>query len=697
MVFNTGMLLAPAPGGRPSQITLSGGAAGSYIDVATSVSATVNIQLIGTSGVVKAGDGELILAGTNSYTGATKVLEGTLTTTSDGAIPGDIAITPAGAGTAVWNWRVAPGSGGSSTFGGTITGDGVFNKQSARELELTGRSAGFMGTTNVTDGKLTVNTGASLMGTINVQNGATIAGTGNFGDVKLLSGGRFIVGGGTASGTTAVTSLETDSGSAMTIALSYSVGTSMLSASQITSSGALTINGGAIAVSLQGGDALAAGSQATIASFPSFSDLTVNGGGWTPPPGNLLLKYEIEYPTTSLHPTEIVLKVEPGTVFESCPFGENACAVVDQFGSMENTDPLKMQVLSAQDSEAVDILGQLSGDVYASVSGAMVNSSRYVRDATGGQTRAAMGGIATPNDISTVSNYAAEASVQTPFGAFEETNSGIDVWFTGYGSWSTIDGDGNAATIKDTAGGMFIGADAAVGANMRLGAMVGYGQSSYEIDARDASGSSNDFTLGLYGGGAWNGFVADFGAAYTWHDVSLERQLNFSTFADTLQGDYDAGTFQVYGGVGYTFDITDNFQVEPCADAAYIHQQSGDFTEAGGLSALSHLDSEMNTWFTTVGVRAAFDFKLGQADSRITASAGWRHGFGDLNPAEQVRFTGGDFFNVAGAPLAEDQAVLSAGWETQINEMISVGISYSAQFGDGNKSQNVTGQLNIRF
>ncbi|MEO2039976.1 MAG: autotransporter outer membrane beta-barrel domain-containing protein, partial [Martelella sp.] len=348
-------------------------------------------------------------------------------------------------------------------------------------------------------------------------------------------------------------------------------------------------------------------------------------------------------------------------------------------------------------SEAVDILGQLSGDVYASVSGAMVNSSRYVRDATGGQTRAAMGGIATPNDISTVSNYAAEASVQTPFGAFEETNSGIDVWFTGYGSWSTIDGDGNAATIKDTAGGMFIGADAAVGANMRLGAMVGYGQSSYEIDARDASGSSNDFTLGLYGGGAWNGFVADFGAAYTWHDVSLERQLNFSTFADTLQGDYDAGTFQVYGGVGYTFDITDNFQVEPFADAAYIHQQSGDFTEAGGLSALSHLDSEMNTWFTTVGVRAAFDFKLGQADSRITASAGWRHGFGDLNPAEQVRFTGGDFFNVAGAPLAEDQAVLSAGWETQINDMISVGINYSAQFGDGNKSQNVTGQLNIRF
>ncbi len=637
--------------------------------------------------ITKLGNAELILSAPNSF-GKLTVNAGTVTSQVAGGVPGDIEI---GAG-ATWNWNVAAGG----SYAGQLTGTGgTFNVN--KRLTLTGNSNTFAGTTNVAGlgVTLTIPAGGQLAGAMNVSGSGTITGTGTFGDVVLRSGGGLRVGTGTPNGATSFASLTTEAGSRIQLFYRYSASTGTLSVGQMISGGSFTVNGGTVVIGFSGGDTPVVGALAVIGTVPSNSDFTL-GTEWTISGGAPQYGFKVNYPGGT-HPTEFQLEVVSGSIFRRCEYAGNACSAVRGLGSLDYTDPLFVRFMGVPEEELEDVLSQLSGDVYASVNGAMVNNSRYLRDATGAHMREAMGGVSTPNDISAVSNYAAETPVLTPFGPFEEINSGIGVWFTGYGTWSSIDGDGNAAKIKDTAGGMFIGADAAIGAHMRLGALVGYGQSSYEVDARNASGSSDDFTLGLYGGGAWNGFGVDFGAAYTWHDVTLQRQLNFSTFSESLQGDYDAGTFQAYGSLGYTFDITEHFQLAPYADLAYIHQQSGDFSEAGGLSALSHLESEMNTWFTTVGARAAFEFQLGQADSRITAAAGWRHGFGDLTPGEQVLFTGGNAFGITGAPLAEDQAVLSAGFETQINEMISVGINYSAQFGGGSTSQNVTGRLNVRF
>ncbi len=687
MEINTDMVFAPAPTGA-SEITLARSTSNG-INVAATKRAQIGVALAGPGDLAKTGEGELVLSAANTFAN-THVYAGVLTTTHDQAIPNDIELKSVLGSTPTWNWNVAASGVATSTFAGKIAGDGIFNKQSTRQLELTGNSSAFTGTTNVVAGKLLVNTGASLMGTVNVQSNATLQGTGTFGTINLLAGGTLAA--ANVGDITTFTNLKSEAGSVIQVRVTYASGT--FTASTLAASGTIETGGGTVVL---GADVKPpVGVSTTLATVPGYASVD-HSDPWVTSGGTPLLAYDIEYPDVGVHETEILLKTVAGAIFEVCALGGNACGAVRGLGSLDYTDPLYLQATGVLEEEVEDLLSQLSGDVYASVNGAMVNNSRYLRDATGAHMREAMGGVSTPNDISAVSNYAAETPVLTPFGPFEEINSGIGVWFTGYGTWSSIDGDGNAAKIKDTAGGMFIGADAAIGAHMRLGALVGYGQSSYEVDARNASGSSDDFTLGLYGGGAWNGFGVDFGAAYTWHDVTLQRQLNFSTFSESLQGDYDAGTFQAYGSLGYTFDITEHFQLAPYADLAYIHQQSGDFSEAGGLSALSHLESEMNTWFTTVGARAAFEFQLGQADSRITASAGWRHGFGDLTPGEQVLFTGGDAFGITGAPLAEDQAVLSAGFETQINEMISVGINYSAQFGGGSTSQNVTGRLNVRF
>ena len=707
MRFNQSMTISPQQGASDAILTLAGGfASGTYVEVLNGRTATINVELTGSSGIAKYGAGELVLNSNNTYSGDTQVFAGTLTTLSEKAVPGDIDLKPEGSNTATWNWKVtASASGGlSSNYSGVISGSGTINKQSALELELSGNSSGFTGTTNVMHGTLSVASSGSLGGKINVQSGATITGTGTFGDIDLLSEGTFNYGDGTVGSVTNVTSLVTEAGSNMIVHADFTGITSgqKVPSSKINVSGDLTANGGNITTNIVGGLPIV-GSYLVIAEVGGTATETV---GWTTQPGSPSFKFAPEFPAGTAHPNEIWLKVVKGRLFTECTVSANGCSVTRAVEAFlptpeKPTDmavvPLTNAVMGMQDDEVDDALGQLSGDAYASANAAMVANSQYLRAATGAQIRQATGGITVANDMSTATNYAAEAPLMTPFGPFEETQSGINVWFTGYGSWSRIEGDGNAATITDNVGGMFIGADAAVGADMRFGALVGYGQSSYDVDARQASGSSNDFTLGAYGGGSWGGFGVDFGTAYTWHDVSAERRVNFSTLNETLRGDYNAGTFQAYGSVGYTFDLGNGFQLEPYADAAYINQQSGAFDETGGAAALSHLDSTMNTWFTTLGVRTAWEFQLGQTANRVSLSAGWRHGYGDLDPAEQLSFTGGDFFSITGAPLARDQGVVSAGWETQITDMVSIGINYSGQFGGGNESQNVTGKLNIRF
>ncbi len=655
----------------------------------TAASTEIAVALTGAGGLLKTGIGELVLSGTSSYTGGTEVQQGAITSTSARAIPGDIKIDAGG----IWNWRVD----GSQSFAGVISGDDATSQfdifdtsmTGTHQLELSGNSSAFPGSAVLNTGTLMINGSAALGGSLQVADKAKIIGTGTFGDVTMQGTSTFTAGDGASTASkTNVNSLTTTS---RTASFEVVVDYSNTASSSIVSLGDITINGGRVKPTKIGSY------QTTlIPIMESTSGTVVYNVPLTVPAGGGLVSQNILVSGNTIY---LSVRV---TLLEDVSCGDLGlmavqCSTFEGIKTLPDSSPVFEAVQFNEEDDLEDGLSSLSGDAYASMSGAMVANSHYLRDATGRHVRGALGGIAGGETISAVSNYAAETPVLTPFGAFVEENSGIGVWATGYGSWSRIKGEGGTATITDSAGGFYLGADFAAFDTMRFGAVVGYGQSSYEVDARNVTGRSDDFTLGVYGGGQWGGFGSDFGMAYTWHDVTADREIDFSTLSERERGTYDAGTFQVYGDLGYTFAITDSFQIEPYVDASYIHQQSGSFTEAGGVAALFHPESEMDTWFTTVGVRSAWEFRLGEYQSRLTAAAGWRAGFGDLNPAEQVAFDGGDVFGITGAPLAKNQGIVSVGFETQFTDKVSVGLNYTGQFGGGNESQNVSARLNIRF
>src|SRR5690606_3067591 len=98
----------------------------------------------------------------------------------------------------------------------------------------------------------------------------------------------------------------------------------------------------------------------------------------------------------------------------------------------------------------------------------------------------------------------------------------------------------------------------------------------------------------------------------------------------------------------------------------------------------------------TLGLRGKTALSVGAHTAQLFAGLGWRHASGDVNPGRQVSFVqgGGASFNVAGAPIAKNAAVLDLGVEMSVGRNTALGLGYSGQYGDDNTDHS--GQLYLR-
>jgi len=133
--------------------------------------------------------------------------------------------------------------------------------------------------------------------------------------------------------------------------------------------------------------------------------------------------------------------------------------------------------------------------------------------------------------------------------------------------------------------GGLAGGDVAVNDTWRLGLFAGYSHDRFANDDRASSGASDNYHLGLYGGGQWGSFGLSGGAAYSFSRIETARLVAFPGFADSLMARYDAGTAQIFGGAGYRID-TAAASFEPFANLAYVSARSDGFAERGGAALL---------------------------------------------------------------------------------------------------------------
>ncbi|TEA79319.1 autotransporter domain-containing protein [Allopusillimonas ginsengisoli] len=743
LTFNGGTLATTASFVSDRAITLN--AVGPF-DVASATELALTGHVAGPGDLTKQGDGTLRLSGANAY-GNTRVEAGTLIgntssisghianagmvsfdQASDAVFAGDIGglggangtMTKDGAGTLTLggtsslDWTIAQGGlqteavrftgnahldgaattlsfadAGNAVYGGVLSGNGQFDFNGTGQLQLTGDSSGFAGTTTFTNGKLIVGDSGgngALGGSLDVLNGAILGGSGTVGSgagslITLASGGTLAP--GNSIGTLTIAGdLVFEPGSRFEV----EVDPQGADSDRIEVTGDATLNGGSVVHVGNAGDyklnssytILTAGGTLTGA----FDDVSSNFAFLTPG-----LSYNYGAGTVDLElernkrdfASAAITDNQKATAkgIESIGVGAGH-AVYDAIAKLPN-DPALIQAS----------FDALSGEIHASVKTALIEDSRFIRNAATDRLR---GAFAAPGASGALVRAAGPDGTST---SVAPDHAGPVVWSHAFGSWGKTDSDGNAASLDRDIGGFLIGADRQMG-DWRLGVMAGYSHSSFKAHDRESSAKSDSYHLGLYGATTWDKLAVRAGAAYSRHDIDTQRSVSMPGLSDRLSADYKANTFQVFGELGYGIELGDT-RLEPFANLAYVAMHTDGYSEDGGAAALSGRSENMDVTFTTLGLRAEHSLSLGATEATVRGTLGWRHAFGDTTPESTHAFSAGDAFTVAGVPIAKDSAVLEAGVDLNLTPNATFGLSYIGQIAGSARDHGVKANLAIKF
>jgi outer membrane autotransporter protein len=568
--------------------------------------------------------------------------------------------------------------GGMQTLSGRNDYSGMTTVGVGAALLLTGTGSI---THDVTASGLLGNDG-QIGGSAHANDGGVVAGAGSFGAVNIASGGTVAPGSALDPGK-AVATLTVNGDFRQQAGSIYQAGLAS-SPDHINVGGSAAIDSGAQIELVR---------QGTASSVTRHTLLTAAGGvtgtyvGLT---GTLytdspFVDFELTY-----DPTNVYLHTyRTATAFADVAHTSNQRSAATAKQALGPGHVIHDSILFLTEAEARTAFNLLSGEIHASVHSALIQDSHFVRDAANDRIRAAFEGIgAAPVPVMA---YGPDGAQSAP-----ATTEKYAVWGQGFGAWGHLDGDGNAARLDHSTGGFIAGGDAAVGETWRLGLLAGYSHTSFDVDDRASSGSSNNYHLGLYAGTQRGPLGFRSGLSYTWHRIETDRVVAFPGFSDGHAADYDAGTFQAFGELGYRLD-TASVSFEPYANLAYVNFDADGFSEDGGAAALSSADQSSDATFTTLGLRASSQFMLGSMTATARGGIGWQHAFGDVTPETSLAIAGGSSFAVRGVPIAEDAALIEAGVDVNLTETAMLGVDYQAQLASDAQEHGFNAKLAVRF
>jgi outer membrane autotransporter protein len=576
-----------------------------------------------------------------------------------GAAPGSAAaasgtlstsVVTFGAGTGAINFNHTDGN---YIFAPTISGVGTIN-QIAGATFLTGDDSAFTGTTNITGGALHVN-GSLRSSAVTVSGGGTLNGNGTVGSVSALNGG--IVAPGNSIGTLTVNGNYSAAAGSIYQAQLDSAGHSDL----LIVTGTATLANGAI-LNITKTDA---GSYAP----GKYTLLTAAGGvsGTYTLTNDLVEGSAFGSQSISYDANDVYLSVAKIASFASAGITPNQIAVGGGADSLPTSSPLYGTLITLPNFAAAQgAFDQLSGEIHASARTALLEDSRFVREA-------ALDRPAAPN-------------VDHPV-----------VWGQGFGDWGSNDGDGNAARLSRSTKGFIGGVDVPIYQTWRVGVMSGFSNTGLNVLGRSSTAASANYHLGIYGGTQTGSVAIRAGFSYSWHDLQTARTVAFTGLNEQLSAEYFGGTTQGFGEVGYKLDA-EGVNLEPFANLAYVSLHTGAFRETGGASALSVAGDTSSNTFTTLGLHAREQVDLGTgAIFTAHGSLGWRHAFGDITQVSTNAFAGGAAFTIDGVPVAQDAAAIDAGFDTAISDRLTLGLAYTGQYASSARDNGVKASLGWKF
>lgn len=567
------------------------------------------------------------------------------------------ALTFDGAGTQLLSEAVT----GTFSFGGVLTKQGTGTWIIDKNL--------LADETNVTNGSLIVGLGGhgTLISNVNVDLGATLGGSGTiFGNVVVdgsvnpgnSPGVLNIVGDYTqTAGSTFNAEIDTDSGL-------YD---------QIVASGSATIDPGAILnVTRVGTAPYVVGTQYVFLNAPVgiTGSYVVTGDLVISPFLTLADHYD-----PGLGYLQVEQTLSPADALMAPTANQTSLMNAIQAAP---TSPISTVLNNLPSVAALNaLMPQLTGEIYPSLASAILEDSRYIRNAA----------------IDRIEDASCDRNLN---GTKDCGAHPLRLWSSAIGAWAHDNSGGDVASMSRTTGGMLFGADATYNDFWRAGLLTGYGITHYEMNDRSSNATSEDIHLGFYAGTRPGPLAIKFGALRTWHHVKAGRSVGVTGFYDHLEANYHTATSQVFGEAGYRIAATDN-KVQPFINVTYATTSASDFSESGGTAALNAQGNTNSRMQTTLGVHLNGTLTVGSTKIAAEGTLGWRHASGDTTPVSDFTIGGGNAYRIDGRPAARNALTAKADIEMALSEAAIFGLSADGQFARDGSAVGLTARLAVHF
>lgn len=366
--------------------------------------------------------------------------------------------------------------------------------------------------------------------------------------------------------------------------------------------------------------------------------------------------------------TQVIMNLDRNDIrFTDIAQTPNQLAVASAIEDITASENLSDLVVDLSEDEARLAFTQMAGDLHVSARSAMLMDAANLRHTL----------------VGSVANNAA-------------SGQGYYGWGRVLSSASELDARGENAALKSDTTGFMAGVDKGFGDAIRAGVVVGFEKG--EMKSAGLGQIDRDSQhLGLYGRGDWGNLNIQAGAIASWHALSSRRDLAFGTTAESLKGDYDATSEQVFVEAAWAVPMA-WATVSPYAMLAHDALDVDGVDERGGVAALSVASKAQS--LTTAGLGMGLDKSWVRANGRsatVSARVGWESYSGDLEAVQTVAFADSAEFAINGLPMGDEAMVGRLGLAVPIGKAGTVSLDWNGAKGSDQSRNAFTVGYRLSF
>lgn len=280
-------------------------------------------------------------------------------------------------------------------------------------------------------------------------------------------------------------------------------------------------------------------------------------------------------------------------------------------------------------------------------------------------------------------------------GRFAEMPDGSGrVWMSGIGSWSEVDYGQSSMDVDFYAS--LIGAEIDVADSSKVGLYFGTGTTKFKGGSHGKV-DSDDLHFGLYGvSNIAEVAKLSYGIARTHQDRDSVRTLIVGNQTGVNSISTDAEITQLFVEGAYSGFNQDSYSVEPYLGLGLMRIKTDNYNETVNNMTFSTKTDDQDLQITTVGVRAAVPFTVGNVSMAVKGDIYGTHFFGDKTSDATMRLADSGVAKIKGGELSNLFGV-GLGIEANLTKSTTFGVSYTGAYNSDITSNGIYAKLTVGF